>query len=289
MFKKIKRIILSLLLLIGMLVPASLAKADSNLTSNLVNQALNQKTFYHYNVAYTAVINLPDGEEKNILLVKLASISNIVWSEDIKNINKVFEELVGTASGKIYDNIQITISNSPLPAVDKEYLMGEVTSWGKKLVWTTDYSQAMDALLNAWNKKDSGSVDAAHSVISQIKNQYSREYLLAELSTLKAILNEKPATQSKYPLLSSVPTIPNVDYTQFDLSEDEKIVHYYYSPDSLPANIMDTYGPIIESNDWIFDEMVNEADGLIFYFYKGEELLAVGFFDDVIIVYGTIH
>lgn len=152
-----------------------------------VETALVQKTFYHYNVAYDMVMKLNNNKQKEELLAKLAGVGSIVWSEDIRNINNLLVEMVKTASGKIYDEIQVSINEANIDEVDKAYLLGEVTSWGKKLVWTSDYSQAIDLLMKAWDKKDEDSVSKAKIAIQQIKNEYSKKYLQEELT--KIIIN----------------------------------------------------------------------------------------------------
>lgn len=164
-------------------------KADAETASSLINKAEAQKSFYYYNEAYSELMKMSDETEKNRLLDKLASIYNIVWNPDISSITSELETLVKTASGKIYDDIQITIEKSNILPIDKAYLLGEVTSWGRKLVWTEDYSEAMNSLIAAWTKTDEASVKKAEDSIRSIKNQYSRQYLLDELDKLKATKN----------------------------------------------------------------------------------------------------
>lgn len=158
---------------------------NTNNAIDAVETALVQKTFYHYNTAYYLSTRLNNDKYQKELLAKLISISNIVWNEDIKNINNILVDMVKTASGKIYDEIQVTIKKANISEVDKAYLLGEVTSWGKKLVWTSDYSQAVELLTKAWEKKDSNSVEKAKAAILQIKNENSRKYLQEELSKIK--------------------------------------------------------------------------------------------------------
>jgi hypothetical protein len=153
--------------------------------TKLVEEALREQTFYKYNTAYYEVTKLVAGNNKEELLNKLASISSIVWTGDIKEINKVIDEIVATASGKIYDQVQVEINNANISDIDKAYLLGEVTSWGKKLVWTSDYADAVDKLNSAWISVDEYTINRAEAVINQIKNQYSKDYLIAELSKVK--------------------------------------------------------------------------------------------------------
>lgn len=154
-------------------------------SSSLVNEALKEKIFYYYNVAYYEVMQLPEGKDKDLLLAKLSSISNFIWTDAIKDINRMIDELVSTASGKIYDEIQVVIQNANISYIDKAYLLGEVTSWGKKLVWTPDYVKAVDLVVKAWSQKDAESIDNAKNSVEELKNHYSKEYLLEEISKIK--------------------------------------------------------------------------------------------------------
>lgn len=185
MIKITKSPILILSLFILLLFSSSVVKGEGNSAAELVNEAITQKSFYYYNEAYSAIMQLTDENEKGILLGKLASVSNRVWNDDIVKVNNILQELVNTASGKIYDDVQVVINQSNIIQIDKDYLLGEVTSWGRKLVWTDDYKLAVDALMDAWNKKDANSIARGETAITKLKNQYSKDYLLRELNILK--------------------------------------------------------------------------------------------------------
>jgi rhamnogalacturonan endolyase len=154
--------------------------------AELVEKALAEKDFYHFNIAYYKVEKLKDETEKAVNLDKLGTIHDLVWNDDIANINKILDSLAVTGSGKTYDEIQAIINGTKLSAVDKGYLLGEVTSWGKKLVFTDAYKAAVDVLGIAWNKLDADSVSKADSAIAKVTNTYSKEYLLGELAEVKA-------------------------------------------------------------------------------------------------------
>jgi hypothetical protein len=154
--------------------------------SELVEKALAEKDFYHFNIAYYKAVKVSDEKSKAEILDKLAGIHDLVWNADIANINGILDQLVVTASGKIYDDIQVVINNANISAVDKGYLLGEVTSWGKKLVFTDEYRAAVDAVVNAWNKLDADSVSKAEAAIAKVTNTYSKDYLLGEVAKIKA-------------------------------------------------------------------------------------------------------
>lgn len=163
---------------------------NSKYTSGLVEEAIKAKTFYNYNIAYNQVMKLTDSKSKEELLNKLSTISTLVWNEDIKYINSELDKLVSTASGKIYDEIQVKIEATALNEVDKAYLMGEVTSWGKKLVWTEEYLKATEEIVKAWTNITEININKAEEAVSKIKNEYSKQYLLEELGKIKQKYNK---------------------------------------------------------------------------------------------------
>lgn len=190
MNQKIKLLLSTFLVSSCLFLGGITVKAEAGSAAYLVQQALQQKTFYHYNIAYYEVMQLTDGYEKAVLLKKLDSVSGVVWREDIKKIYTVLLDMVDTAGGRIYDNIQQIISNANIPEVDKQYLLGEVTSWGKRLVWTEDYKKSVDAIVNAWIRMDDLSINKAQAALEQMKNKYSKGYLSEELAKIKAKYNK---------------------------------------------------------------------------------------------------
>lgn len=160
-----------------------------NYATVMVEKALLTKTFYDYNMAVYEVNKLSDGVDKSMLLSKLLTIGNIVWSDEIKSVNSKLTELASTGSAKIYNEIQIQINNSSIAEVDKAYLLGELTAWGKDLVWTDDFKIAMQYFMEFYNSKNLNSAKKAETYILKIKNKYSRDYLLEELANLKKAFN----------------------------------------------------------------------------------------------------
>lgn len=171
-------------------------------TDELKNEALSEKTFYKYNVAYAAILEIPNKELQDYLLRGLANITNEVWTDDIKAINKTISELAANGSGKVYDEVQNQINKSNIAEVDKQYLLGEVTSWGQKLVFSPDYVSAVDAVVKAWQAISGESKNTsiifesfknAQKFIDEVKNPYSKEYLNEQLNEirLKAFQHEK--------------------------------------------------------------------------------------------------
>jgi exopolysaccharide biosynthesis protein len=150
-----------------------------------VESALLTKTFYDFNMALFETNKVKDEYEKAVLLSKLATIENIVWSDEIKQIYRRLSELAVTGSAKIYDEVLYQVNNSKVSTVDKNYLLSELTLWGRDLVWTDDYKTAMKYYMEFYSNKDKNSAAEAEVYILKIRNRYSREYLQEELRKLK--------------------------------------------------------------------------------------------------------
>lgn len=237
MRKTIKLLICSLIVIVSTLGLSPNVKAENQKVFELVDYALKEKTFYSFNLAYAEVMKLTDENEKNQLLDKLGSISNIVWRPDITNIYAILKEMSNTGSGKIYDEVQITIANADIPQVDKDYLLTEVTSWGRNLVWTDDYSQGMSALLNAWAKQDLDSINKAEATISQLKNKYSKDYLFSELDKVKKLVAVYEITKEtftdksikiSYPQLKNMSDVDKQKVINDKIKKEAlKVLNYY--------------------------------------------------------------
>lgn len=164
-----------------------------NQSRKLLEEALAEKTFYKYNVAYSSINSIKDSSVRDSLLAQLGTIADIVWSDDVKKFNRMLDSLVSTnGSGEIYDNIQNEVGKSSLTDVDKAYLLGELTSWGRRIVYTSDYGNAVDKVVYAWKMLSNGTeaninsaISDAEKAINEVKNTYSKSYLINQLKQIK--------------------------------------------------------------------------------------------------------
>lgn len=209
MKKKVGAIIISAALLLG-LSSTALANAklldgkainkvaavnqyDLSEAKRLLKEALDDKNFYRYNMAYTAIMKIQDPVYRDPLLGQLAGIMNDVWSPDVKKFNLMLDDLVKTnGSGKIYDEMEASVYKSNLVDLDKWYLLGELTSWGKRMVYSYDYTDAVDKVVYAWKMLSDGTEQNLNSAISDaetavrgVRNTYSRDYLTSQIAQIK--------------------------------------------------------------------------------------------------------
>lgn len=182
----IKTIIsLSIILSTGMTVYAATPAEDA------LNMALTQKTsFYYFNMAYNEIMKIQDPIMQGEMLAKLSYISNDVWTDDVKRFNTLLDEMVKTKSGRIYDQIERELrQNTNLIPEDRDYLLGELTSWGRDWVWTPEYINAVDAVVDLWNKPSYDNYLRVKDIVNKQSNSYNREYLLEEVENAKVRYN----------------------------------------------------------------------------------------------------
>jgi hypothetical protein len=174
---------------------AALSNEDEliNKSKKLVEEALAERKFYKYNIAYASINSIEDANVKGELMGQLASISTIVFTDDINRYIGMLQDLVQSGgSGKLYDEIEKEFKDSSLDDFDKGYLLGELTSWGKKLVYTPDYQLAVDRVVDAWKILSIGTdaniseaIANAEKAINGVRNRYGKEYLADQLEQIR--------------------------------------------------------------------------------------------------------
>lgn len=179
------RVLSAFLVAATLIVPSAKIMAAEGNAAELVQSALSYRDFYHYNIAYFKVLEMPETSEKYTLLGNLASIQSVVWTDEINKTLQMLTDLTTTSSAKTYDKIEQYVKSSSLGEWDKGYLLGELTSWGKKLVWTEDYTKAMDALINAGIETTEDKLANAEKMIQSILNESNKEYLLEQHKIVK--------------------------------------------------------------------------------------------------------
>jgi hypothetical protein len=166
---------------------------DINESKRLLEEALKEKKFYKYNIAYASIDKIKDENVKGKLMGELASIANVIYSDEINKFNKQLIQLVETkGNGKLYDEIEADLRKSTLYDLDREYLLGELTGWGKNLVYTTDYQLAVEKVVYAWDRLLKGTdtqtnyaIAEAEKAIKLVKNKHSKDYLSEQLDQIR--------------------------------------------------------------------------------------------------------
>jgi hypothetical protein len=182
--KFISKLLASVMIISILAAPITTFAATTTSVQAMIDKAYTDQTFYAYNAAYTEILKLPKNQQTS-LMEQLAKLQATVWNDDIAKCIQLLNKIPTTGSGKIYDTIEATINSSNINAVDKAYLLGELTGWGRKLVFTEDYTKALGDLTKAWTTKTSADAASAEASINSIQNTYNKEYLMESLHTLK--------------------------------------------------------------------------------------------------------
>lgn len=180
--KKIIAMITTFSIAFGMFTFKPAKAIDMNLVDACMDSALTCGTFYHYNMAYNTVLQIEDENLRNPYLWKLAEIAPKVWNSELANLIDRLNTIPQTKSGKSYDEIHKAITECKLNKTDKKYLLNELCSWGKKMVYTEDYTRALDALILAWDTKSQEDIDKAQELIEKVEHKANKAYLNDELN-----------------------------------------------------------------------------------------------------------
>jgi hypothetical protein len=173
------------------------ANPQSDNAKAKVEQAVSKKTFYNYMMAYIDILNLPQ-DQQGELLNQLAPIWNDVNTPTVQKARTMLENVAKNKDGKTYAETEAYISGLSSNEIDdftKGYLLGELTSWGKQFVFTSDYVQGVDALVSASKNKTFNNYSKALAIINNISNGESKKYLLSELNNLSIPKEDKTSTQ----------------------------------------------------------------------------------------------
>jgi uncharacterized protein YjdB len=166
--------------------PITRASQLDNATAK-VKQAVNNRTFYNYMMAYIDILNLPVDQQGN-LLNQLNPVFNDANTPKVQKAMTMLETVAKGKDGKIYADTEAYltgISSDEMDEFTKGYLLGELTSWGRQFVFTSDYVKAVDSLNVACINKDPKSISEAETLIGQVVNSASKSYLQGELNNLK--------------------------------------------------------------------------------------------------------
>lgn len=186
----IKKMILAVVILLGAtIIPTKLnqtVKAESNqvaireMIQAKIEETQRTKRFGNYNEAYAMIIQLPQVEQTQYL-DKLGELASYVYTPLNKEMINSLREFSENANLRDYEAMIVLINKKITDPIDNGYFLGELTSWGKKLVYTPDVVTAVDAVINVYSQKTVQSVDTSKAAITNVKNIDNREYLKEQL------------------------------------------------------------------------------------------------------------
>jgi 2',3'-cyclic-nucleotide 2'-phosphodiesterase (5'-nucleotidase family) len=145
-----------------------------------VAEAINTKRFGTYNEAYAMILSLSE-EKQAYYFGKLNEIAGEVYTELNKKILEEIKTFVMDANLRSYEDMLTEINNKVEDPIDKGYFLGELTSWGKQLVYTKDVLEAVDKIIKAYTEKTVEAIYNAEQAVEKIDNVKTKGYLKEEL------------------------------------------------------------------------------------------------------------
>lgn len=151
----------------------------------LVEAAKASLAFVDYNEAYAAIVDLPEGEQ-TALLSQLSPIGDKVYTADIQKVLNRMGTLAANMDLENYYDLMAVIDSEVKLERNRQYLLGELTGWGYKAVFTPEVVKATNAIIEAWTKKDDASIASAEQLSENVKNPGSHKWLIDQINQIKA-------------------------------------------------------------------------------------------------------
>jgi hypothetical protein len=194
---KIKVLFLTIIITIFSFSNTVFAKTMSEQVQHRVEEAIYNETFYHYMMAYIDILELPQ-DQQGKFLNELSPLYKKVNTPQVQKSIIMLDYVAKNKDGESYADAEsyLTLLNDKdMDLFTKGYLLGELTSWGRKSVFTKDYILALDNLENIKQQRNLESYETALNTINNVKNQKSKEYLLSELVNYKKIIKISEPTK----------------------------------------------------------------------------------------------
>lgn len=212
----------------GVVVPATQVFAEEKMTleraKELIAYANKEKNFAEFNIAYAAILELKlDEAKQNELLAQLPAWNDVVTPDVQKGLDMIVA-LSKKLELREYDTTEAYLRKEIKNARNMQYLLGELTSWGRRGVYTEDVTVAVDSIVKVWTDKTEASEKAAKETIAKVKNANNVAYLneqLAEASekvVREVKIDSVTATKSNTVKVTFNTQVKDVDFTNFDVN-----------------------------------------------------------------------
>lgn len=170
-----------------------------------------------YNDAYIAILELPAANQPD-LLAELSTYWTKVYTPGVKAVLDKMDTLAAAKDLGNYTELEAMINNEfKEDALNNLYLLGELTNWGKGLVYTPEVTAAIDAINKAWVSKSAEDINAAKEASGKVNVAGSTEWLLGQVAEIEKTLSLKvnsinPITNSRVDVLldSAVTVVPAI-------------------------------------------------------------------------------
>jgi hypothetical protein len=159
-------------------------KEESLVTEEMVIKKLEEakasKKIGDYNETYAMAVRLPINKQEYYLdeLSKLASEVYTSANNEIINRLQVF---AASANLRDYEALIVEINDRIEDTMDRAYFLGELTHWGKELVYTPEVLKSVRLIIDAYSKRTVQSLYDAYDAVETVDNVESRIYLREQL------------------------------------------------------------------------------------------------------------
>ena len=210
---------------ISVLAAATDVQAD---VQTLVDNANRDKTFYSFNVAYGAIMALPEAEQGKYL-AEIAPLEATVRTSKIDTILRLIDSYYATQDMSIYDNVLYKLIPEVPDQIDREYLQYELGKWGQvfivreqpEYIVATNAIIAVDTALKAGKIEEARAlIPAAEAAIANVKHGANNKYL--SLTTLPEVVTRLTAADKVVPTIN-VADSKFTDYKTIKIALSEKV------------------------------------------------------------------
>jgi hypothetical protein len=212
----------------GVVAPSVSVFAAATDVQTLVDNAKRDKTFYSFNVAYGAIIALPEAEQGKYL-AEIAPLEATVRTSKIDTILRQIDSFYATQDMSIYDYVLYKLIPEVPDQIDREYLQYELGKWGQvfivreqpEYIVATDAIIAVDTALQAGKIEEARAlIPAAEAAIANVKHGANNKYL--SLTTLPEVVTRLNAADKVAPFIN-VSDSKFTDYKTIKIALSEKV------------------------------------------------------------------
>jgi hypothetical protein len=176
------------------ITPLTKVKAEGNLAQienikEYIQQTKDTKTFGIYNTAYKFILELPEAERAPYLEQLSLYAQEVYTPLNLEIINKLSAFSKDANLGD-YEALIVDINSKVKDPIDNGYFLGELTSWGKQLVYTPEVIKSIDSIIDAYSKKTLESVNIAKTNIEKVNIPKSRKWLYEQLIQIASQLGD---------------------------------------------------------------------------------------------------
>jgi hypothetical protein len=148
------------------------------------------KKFGYYNEAYAMILQLPESEQGYYFGLLAVYAKDVYTPSNLKIIDSIISFSKDANLGD-YEDLVVDISAEITDPIDQGYFLGELTAWGRALVYTSDATTAIDSIVSVYKNKTYSSLAIAETAIKNVEIEKSKEWLTQQLAEAASVIVEE--------------------------------------------------------------------------------------------------